>query len=417
MLPDLSSLVTPLVVVLLLVLLVVICTLVMLTDYVVKGARYTKWKNLPPSSPHSPEHCGPVYPPYNSLSTISEYIPLCAENHDTELQVDGGGYTPTAIAASSPVKRRRRRLLRRRETLSDWCLTKAGVEMRKSSLPVTSRLLKRSSSVRCNPDAPGVHHANPTSAYETRLAAGRGTRSRRRAGNNKRDSHRSSASTATFSVDSADRTRPVSSCASSSDRPASDDGATLRPATSVSGFSCTSNELEYDLYDCDIGNVMAAPGSMFAPAYWTNGGDDMDVTPTLDLELTQLFPKDDMDGHNEAEEEVELRRDGGGGGGRANQLVTSMTSDLTSSISSAVSGSTLVGEEEEEVGEETALMFSGGKRAGQGGLETSCYYSEEEEVEGEEERVPCLRPQGSDNHNKMLMNITHIDDEIAFVDD
>ena len=37
--------------------------------------------------------------------------------------------------------------------------------------------------------------------------------------------------------------------------------------------SCVSlsGELEYDLYDCHIDNVMAAPGSMFAPAYWDVG--------------------------------------------------------------------------------------------------------------------------------------------------
>ena len=37
--------------------------------------------------------------------------------------------------------------------------------------------------------------------------------------------------------------------------------------------SCVSlsGELEYDLYDCHIDNVMAAPGSMFAPAYWDAG--------------------------------------------------------------------------------------------------------------------------------------------------
>ena len=65
---------------------------------------------------------------------------------------------------------------------------------------------------------------------------------------------------------------------------------TLRPGTERSEFSpgpgpgsgavtgsefssCVSlsGELEYDLYDCHIDNVMAAPGSMFAPAYWDAG--------------------------------------------------------------------------------------------------------------------------------------------------
>ena len=40
----------------------------------------------------------------------------------------------------------------------------------------------------------------------------------------------------------------------------------------------------YDLYDCDLGNAMAAPGSLFAPAYWG------DTTPTIELDLHQLFP-------------------------------------------------------------------------------------------------------------------------------
>ena len=40
----------------------------------------------------------------------------------------------------------------------------------------------------------------------------------------------------------------------------------------------------YDLYDCCLDNAMAAPGSLFAPAYWE------DATPTLELELGQLFP-------------------------------------------------------------------------------------------------------------------------------
>ena len=41
----------------------------------------------------------------------------------------------------------------------------------------------------------------------------------------------------------------------------------------------------YDLYDCDLDNAMAAPGSMFAPAYWA------ETTPTIELELGQLFPE------------------------------------------------------------------------------------------------------------------------------
>jgi hypothetical protein len=77
--------------------------------------------------------------------------------------------------------------------------------------------------------------------------------------------------------------------------PAGGSQATLRPTSSsctrsVSEFSVHSGEpeLEFDLYDCDIDNVMRVPGSMFAaPAYW-----DEAATPTLDLEMVQLFPRD-----------------------------------------------------------------------------------------------------------------------------
>ena len=60
---------------------------------------------------------------------------------------------------------------------------------------------------------------------------------------------------------------------------------TLRHTASVSEFSSHSGEMEYDMYDYDLDNAMAAPGSMFAPAYWEDG------TPTLELELGQLFPE------------------------------------------------------------------------------------------------------------------------------
>ena len=62
---------------------------------------------------------------------------------------------------------------------------------------------------------------------------------------------------------------------------------TLKPltVTSLSEISSEDIDLEYDLYDCDLDNAMAAPGSMFAPAYWA------DTTPTIELELGQLFPE------------------------------------------------------------------------------------------------------------------------------
>ena len=68
-------------------------------------------------------------------------------------------------------------------------------------------------------------------------------------------------------------------------------------------------------------------------------------------------------------------------------LISSMTSDLTASISSAVSNTTLVGETKESV------------------MDISCYHSnsDEEEVEMVDKRN--------------IMNLTHIEDDIQFVDD
>ena len=53
---------------------------------------------------------------------------------------------------------------------------------------------------------------------------------------------------------------------------ASVSGISWKASTSeFSSCVSLSQELEYDLYDCHIDNVMAAPGSMFAPAYWDSG--------------------------------------------------------------------------------------------------------------------------------------------------
>jgi hypothetical protein len=69
---------------------------------------------------------------------------------------------------------------------------------------------------------------------------------------------------------------------------------TLKAAGSMSEFSQHSGdpELEFDLYDCDLNNASAVPGSHFAPAFsW--GDCDYDVTPTGDeeeFELADFFP-------------------------------------------------------------------------------------------------------------------------------
>ena len=77
--------------------------------------------------------------------------------------------------------------------------------------------------------------------------------------------------------------------------------------------------------------------------------------------------------------------------------MTSVTSDLTASISSAVSNSTLVGEE----GEQTDKRVSGV-------MDTSCYHSDYAEDDSHS-------PVSLDKPN--IMNITHIEEDIQFVDD
>lgn len=355
--------------VLVLLLVVLLCTMVMVTDYIVKKAKYAKWKARPGSGMNSPEHCSTyaVQEQYHSLSTISEYIPLCSESRESELQVHNHPI--------SPIKRRRRRLLRRRETLSDWCINKRS-EIRKSSLPSKIKL-NRSYSTKDCVDSP----RRPSDLVsECRINLGTRSHSLRR----HQASLRGAASASMLSSGGNRRSMQEA------ELERSESEMTLRPPTSVSGFSCNSmeQELEYDLYDCDIGNVMAAPGSMFAPAYW-----DRDTTPTLDLELTELFPRE------QDEEQVELR-----GARRGGNQTTSITSDLTSSISSAVSGCTLVGEESdgsEEPGEHSKLLHSGE-------LDTSCYYSGDESE-------PCLKPK-PEYGAKKLLNITPVDG-ISFVDD
>ena len=173
-----------------------------------------------------------------------------------------------------------------------------------------------------------------------------------------------------------DKTRPEES--SESDLARTESERTLRPTNSVSEFSSCqslSQELEFDLYDCHIDNVMAAPGSMFAPAYW-----DCDRTPSLEMEMDQLFPESDT-----AASPVMLRQSSTRD---KSSLVTSITSDLTASISSAISDTTLVGLERED-----------------GAMEISGYHSQEEDTS-------LLNLE-----KKNIMNLTHIEDDIQFVDD
>ncbi len=156
-------------------------------------------------------------------------------------------------------------------------------------------------------------------------------------------------------------------------------------------------ELEFDLYDCDLNNVSNLPGSMFAPAnlYY-------DLTPTAEeeFELTELFPKMREDKMNN---EALINR---------KLMVDSLTSDLAVSITS------------EDLTTREAVVApllpkDGDKiQAKQNGayvgvtLDSSCYHSDDDE-------------DGDRNHAKetdkllrktAILNLTHIDDDISFAD-
>ena len=136
--------------------------------------------------------------------------------------------------------------------------------------------------------------------------------------------------------------------------------ATLKPTTSMSEFSEHSYhsgdpELEFDLYDCDLNNVSTLPGSLFAPAGY------YDLTPTEEeeFEMTELFPM--------------LRSDADSNPRKTQNkgMVDSLTSDLAVSITS------------EDLEHRTIYQ-----------AETDTLLSK-----------------------KPLLNLTHIDDEVSFVDE
>ena len=97
--------------------------------------------------------------------------------------------------------------------------------------------------------------------------------------------------------------------------------ATLK--NSISEYSQHSGdpELEYDLYDCDLNNVSAAPGSLFNPTVF------FDLTPTEEddeeLELTELFPM------LRCKDTAQPKRSH-----ESKHMVDSLTSDLAASMTS-----------------------------------------------------------------------------------
>ena len=167
--------------------------------------------------------------------------------------------------------------------------------------------------------------------------------------------------------------------------------------TSLSEFSEHSYhsgdpELEYDLYDCDLNNVSAVPGSLFAPKLY------YDLTPTGDendeeFELTELFPMLRPDASNHP------RKQTGSNGGQ--QMVNSLTSDLTASVTS------------EDLTQRDSVYYNSDN------LEDSVYYCYN--GEGTTETDNLLRsknsiPPSSRLKRPQLLNLTHIDD-ISFADE
>lgn len=137
---------------------------------------------------------------------------------------------------------------------------------------------------------------------------------------------------------------------------------TLKATTSVSEMSYHSGdpELEFDLYDCDLNNVSALPGSMFqAPTIY------YDLTPTGDeFEMNELFPM--------------LRSTPDKNGA----MVDSVTSDLTVSLTSDDLKYATFDRRQRDEDEETLYI-----------------------------ETDNLLPKPK------LLNLTHIEDEVSFVDE
>ena len=115
-------------------------------------------------------------------------------------------------------------------------------------------------------------------------------------------------------------------------------------------------ELEFDLYDCDLNNVSTLPGSLFAPTGY------YDLTPTEeeDFEMTELFPMLRSDAENNARKT------------QNKTMIDSLTSDLAVSITS------------EDLADHRTI-----------------YQTETDNLLSK----------------KPLLNLTHIDDEVSFVDE
>ena len=299
----------------------------MLCDYRYKQTRYRDWQA-------GLETCSSRGPSLASLSTLGtecDYAPLLLS----------AARAASLSVPATPLPARRR-LLRRSETVGVDDLRSRHSRSRKLSLPPKISKSKLYMSVDTIEDAARKFRRESSDKISEIRAVGRKQRKVPR-----RQRRRSAV---------LGSSGPGSEC--SLGQVGSDH--TLGPAVSGSEFSTISGpELEYDLYDCHIGNAMQAPGSLFAPAYWDDGAE----SPELELEeLGRLFPGSP----------VQSRL-----GRRDTALITSITSDLTASITSAMSDTTLVGERQDG----------------------SCYHSSEEE--------PL---------KQNILNLTHIE-EIQFADE
>ena len=184
--------------------------------------------------------------------------------------VSGSKSVPVTPAPSN----RRRRLLRRSETVEDYKIKLGGrgsKTKRKLSLPQKVSRSKLYTSVstidRGELDESVKESSDQISdikSVSTRLKKVTAKRKRRR-----RSAAESSESDLAR-TGSEMTLRPGTSRSEFSPGPGSRSGAVT--GSEFSSCVSLSGELEYDLYDCHIDNVMAAPGSMFAPAYW-DGGD------------------------------------------------------------------------------------------------------------------------------------------------
>ena len=352
---------SPVLLVVSLMFLIVVCTLIMLCDYQYKKRKYSVWKDsLGVSRSVSPS--GLEYqqcPSMTDISTVSDY------DYTPLISVRPGRVTPSRLSQSVPVTpaptARRRRLLRRSETVEDYKV-KLRTTRRKASLqPRVSKSKIYQSVDTIDRDTEDLQESLDQISDIQQISS-----KIKKVNNRKRRRRRS-------------KLEAVES--SESDLQRTESERTLRPTNSVSEFSSCqslSQELEFDLYDCHIDNVMAAPGSMFAPAYW-----DCDGTPSLELEMGQLFPDTESPNTPTSSSSPVIMRHARD----KSSLVTSVTSDLTASITSAVSDTTLVGLERDQV------------------MDISCYHS------GEETNSPVRLDK------RDIMNLTHIEDDIQFVDD